>query len=169
MHFVQPYLSPLGPITLASNGNELIGLWFEGQKHYAQGLSIRNQVADLPVFDETRRWLDIYFGGQCPDFTPPISLAVSDFRRAVYQALLEIPFGATQTYAQVSQRVAALLGREHMSAQATGGAIGRNPISIIIPCHRVIGTDGSLTGYAGGLDRKRSLLALESIPTHTAP
>lgn len=161
MHYLHSYQSPLGPLTMASDGNALIGLWFEGQRYYAQHLQPHAQEAELPIFDQTSRWLDTYFRGERPAFTPPLKVTGSVFRRITCQALLEIPYGQTATYAQVALRVAALLGRPHMSAQATGGAIGHNPISIIIPCHRVIGSNGSLTGYAGGLHRKEALLRLE--------
>lgn len=161
MRYTATYPSPLGAITLASDGTALTGLWFQGQQHYALGLHPQACEASLDVFDATCRWLDDYFRGQQPAFTPPLRLTGTPFRQAVLRALLTIPYGHTATYAQISQRVAQALCRTRMSAQATGGAIAHNPISIIIPCHRVIGADGSLTGYAGGLPRKRALLSLE--------
>ena len=109
------------------------------------------------------RWLNVYFSGREPDFTPKLHLIGSDFRQAVWALLLQIPYGQTVTYGQLAARLAAERGLARMSAQAVGGAVGRNRISLIIPCHRVLGADGSLTGYAGGLDRKAKLLALEGV------
>lgn len=149
------YNSVLGNITLASDGNALTGLWFDGQKYFGATLPQEHKPARLPVFEDTARWLDVYFSGKIPDFTPPISFAASPFRREVWQILLSIPYGKTMTYGEIAGRMGV------MSAQAVGGAVGHNPISIIIPCHRVVGTNGSLTGYAGGIDRKTKLLELE--------
>ena len=113
---------------------------------------------NLAVFDQTRRWLDLYFSGREPGFTPALNPAGSAFRRAVWEILLKIPYGKTTTYGQIAREIAAARGLAKMSAQAVGGAVGHNEISIIIPCHRVVGTHGSLTGYAGGIDRKIKLL-----------
>ena len=110
----------------------------------------------LPIFKETRRWLDIYFAGKVPDFTPALSLRASDFRRQVWEILLSIPYGHTMTYGEIARQI----GKPDAS-QAVGSSVGHNPISLIIPCHRVIGADGSLTGYAGGIERKRWLLGIE--------
>lgn len=154
--FTNHYVSPLGTITLASDGYALTGLWFDGQKHFAAGLSGGASEKDLPVFDTAKRWLDIYFKGIAPDFIPPLNLFGSGFRRAVWDILLTVPFGQTRTYGQIA---AQLSGR--MSAQAVGNAVGRNPVALIVPCHRVIGADGKLTGYAAGMDRKIKLLELE--------
>lgn len=160
------FLSPLGGVTLASDGKALTGLWFDGQKHFAAGLSADCLAADcageLPVFEEAVRWLEAYFSGRAPTFTPPLSLRGTPFCRAVWAALLEIPYGATASYGEIARRVARTLGKERVSARAVGGAVGRNPVSLIVPCHRVIGADGRLTGYAGGLDRKRRLLQMEA-------
>ncbi len=154
--YTAPYLSPLGPMTMASNGKSLIGLWFDGQKAFAEVLMSENETnPDLPIFRETRRWLDAYFCGRSPGFTPPLLLRGSTFRRRVWEMLLTIPFGQTMTYGEVARRVGC------RSAQAVGGAVGHNPVSLIIPCHRVVGADGSLTGYAGGIGRKTRLLRLE--------
>lgn len=163
MDYISLYSSPLGSITLASDGNSLTGLWFDGQKHFAATLTdIDTRVNDsLPIFAETTHWLDEYFSGRNPGYTPPLSLHVTPFRQRVYDILLTIPYGHTTTYGKIARRIALEKGMEHMSAQAVGSAIGRNPISIIIPCHRVTGADGSLTGYAGGIERKRRLLAIE--------
>ena len=114
------------------------------------------------MFEETRKWLDIYFSGKAPDFTPPLKMETTPFRKAVWELLLTIPFGQTLTYGGIADRVAKQMGLPHMSAQAVGGAVGHNPISLIIPCHRVVGTDGSLTGYAGGIEKKLHLLTMEN-------
>lgn len=159
--YIDTYASPLGIITMGSNGKQLTGLWFEGQKHFGDTLCDRPQHHALPIFDETRTWLDVYFQGKRPTFTPPILLNDTPFRRTVWQLLLTIPYGETTTYKDIARQWARQHGVKSMSSQAVGGAVGRNPISIIIPCHRVIGTNGSLTGYAGGLDRKRWLLQWE--------
>ena len=161
MDYTHRYDSPLGGITLASDGQALTGLWFDGQRYFADTLRERHEEKALPIFSEAERWLDIYFGGRAPGFTPRLCPRGTAFRRAVWEVLLTIPFGRTVTYGQVAERVAQRMGRESMSAQAVGGAIGRNPIALIVPCHRVVGAGGSLTGYAGGLDRKLRLLRLE--------
>ncbi|MBP7186971.1 MAG: methylated-DNA--[protein]-cysteine S-methyltransferase [Ruminococcus sp.] len=155
------YKSPLGSITLASNGDSLTGLWFDGQKYFPHKLISESIESELPIFTQTIKWLDTYFSGKVPDFTPPIILNTTPFRKAVYDILLTIPYGQTMTYGGIANMIAKQKGIERMSAQAVGGAVGHNPISIIIPCHRVVGTDGSLTGYAGGLDKKIELLKLE--------
>lgn len=146
--------SPLGEITLGSRGEALCGLWFAGQKYFARGLSPEREVRDLPVFRETLRWLEAYFSGGVPDFLPPLAPEGTPFQRRVWKALLAVPYGETVTYG-------ALAAQLDTSPRAVGSAVGHNPISILIPCHRVVGSAGSLTGYAGGLDRKRALLALE--------
>ena len=161
LQYTHSYDSPLGRILLASDGAVLTGLWFEGQKYYAAALDTQHEEKPLPVFEQTKSWLDIYFGGKEPDFTPPLAPAGSEFRREVWKLLLAIPYGKTVTYAELAAETAKRRGLSHMSAQAVGGSVGHNPISIIIPCHRVIGSDGSLTGYAGGIDRKIRLLSLE--------
>lgn len=159
--YIDTYASPLGIITMGSNGKQLTGLWFEGQKHFDDTLCDQPQHLSFPIFDETRTWLDVYFQGKRPTFTPPMLLNDTPFRRTVWQLLLTIPYGETTTYKDIARQWARQHGVKSMSSQAVGGAVGRNPISIIIPCHRVIGTNGSLTGYAGGLDRKRWLLQWE--------
>lgn len=160
------YKSPLGSITMASDGTALTGLWFDGQKYFAEGLTETAAAKTLPVFDEAVRWLDIYFGGRRPDFTPPLNLEKGTaFRKEVWQQLLQIPYGKTTTYGKLAAQIAAKHGQKRMSAQAVGSAVGHNPISIIVPCHRVVGTSGSLTGYAGGLAKKLALLKLEGIDT----
>lgn len=165
MQYTYSYQSPLGGITMASDGAALTGLWFDGQKYFSEGLADGAAAKTLPVFDETMRWLDIYFSGRRPDFTPPLNLKGTAFRKEVWQLLLQIPYGQTITYGQLAAQLAAHNGLKRMSAQAVGGAVGHNPISIIVPCHRVVGTGGSLTGYAGGLTKKLALLKLEGINT----
>lgn len=155
------YKSPLGSITLASNGDSLTGLWFDGQNYFPHKLISESIESELPIFTQTCNWLDIYFSGRNPDFTPPIFLQTTPFRKAVYDILLTIPYGQTMTYGEIANIIAEQNGVERMSAQAVGGAVGHNPVSIIIPCHRVVGADGSLTGYAGGIGRKIELLKLE--------
>ena len=168
---------------MASDGEALTGLWFDGQRHF--GYSLQKETLDVPVgiqemretlagaqvkrdalagmrareewtevFGETVRWLDIYFSGRDPGFRPKLNLRVTPFQKMVCEAMLEIPFGGTMTYGQMAAGM-------HSSARAVGTAVGRNPVSLIVPCHRVVGAGGRLTGYAGGLDRKARLLALE--------
>lgn len=161
LSYIFRYSSPLGPMTLASNGDALTGLWFDGQDHFGVDLAAECIEKELPVFEQTISWLDIYFSGTAPGFVPPLNLSASHFRRRVWEILLTIPFGETMTYGQIARIVAEKNGLRRMSAQAVGGAVGYNPVSLIIPCHRVIGSDGSLTGYAGGLERKKWLLRME--------
>ncbi len=161
MRFISRYESPLGRLTLASDGDALTGLWFAGQKYDAEGLSEDAQEAELPVFTETKGWLDAYFDGRKPQQLPPIRWYGSEFQIAVWNLLLEIPYGQTVTYAELASRLIAQ-GRS-ACAQAVGGAVGRNPISILVPCHRVLGAGKKLTGYAGGLERKQWLLTHEGI------
>ena len=160
MDCITCYLSPLGEIILASDGEALTGLWFAGQKYEGATLAPEHEEKDLPVFDETRRWLDVYFAGKDPGFPPPLRLRGTDFRKTVWEILLTIPYGETTTYGEIAAQIARETGGS-VSARAVGGAVGHNPVSLIVPCHRVVGADGSLTGYAGGIDRKKALLALE--------
>ena len=157
MDYTHAYLSPLGEIMLASDGEALIGLWFEGQKHFGAGLAGEHMEKPLPVFDQADRWLELYFSGRNPDFTPPLCPHGTAFQKSVWRRLLSIPYGRTMTYGEI----ALSLGLPPGSVRAVGGAVGRNPISLMIPCHRVVGTKGNLTGYAGGIERKRRLLELE--------
>ena len=161
MKYYYHYESPLGGMTMASDGEHLTGLWFDGQKYFGATLGDAPKETTLPVFEQTARWLDLYFSGEAPDFTPPLSTDATPFRRAVWDILLTIPYGQTITYGDIAKTLAKTHGKAAMSAQAVGGAVGHNPISLIIPCHRVIGADGSLTGYAGGVEKKAKLLELE--------
>lgn len=161
MTYICKYDSPLGGITIASNGEAITGLWFEGQKYFGDTLPEQYEEKKLPVFEEAKRWLDIYFQGKEPEFTPPLLIETTPFRKAVWEIMLEIPYGKTMTYGEIAGRIAKQKGISRMSAQAVGGAVGHNSISLMIPCHRVVGTDGSLTGYAGGIDKKVRLLSLE--------
>ena len=165
MTYTKRYMSPVGVILLAADDAGLTGLWFEGSKYFAAGLAQAYIEQNTPVLLETIQWLDVYFAGNEPDFTPPLHLIGSDFRQAVWNILLSIPYGRTITYGQIAKQLAENTGIDKMSAQAVGGAVGHNPISIIVPCHRVVGTNGSLTGYAGGLDKKIALLKLEKADT----
>ena len=153
MDYTYPYDSPLGRITMTSDGEALTGLYFDDPEH---GTDTPEEKTDLPVFRDTVRWLDIYFSGKDPGFTPKLGIRTTPFREKVWEFLMTIPYGQTTTYGEIAQRTA-----DGMSARAVGGAAGHNPIVLIIPCHRVNGKDGSLTGYAGGIDRKRSLLEME--------
>lgn len=167
-NFLTHYDSPLGSITSASDGTALTGLWFDGQRHFGETLRSEHAVVETqsiaslpPVLNDTIQWLDIYFSGGIPDFTPSIVLHGSEFRQAVWRVLQTIPYGQTVTYGDIARQLAAERGIQKVSARAVGGAVGHNPISLIVPCHRVIGADGSLTGYAGGVERKTWLLRLE--------
>ncbi len=161
MIYTQHYDSPLGGILLAADETGLTGLWFDGEKYYADNLAAEHEARDTQALGAAKRWLDVYFAGKEPDFLPPLHPIGSAFRQEVWQLLLEIPYGQTTTYGALARRLAERRGLRHMSAQAVGGAVGHNEISILIPCHRVVGTSGSLTGYAGGIDKKLSLLRLE--------
>lgn len=159
--------SPVGIITLAGDQNNLVGLWLDGQKYH--GGSIAGELVredSLPVFDKTKDWLDRYFAGKKPSISElPLAPAGGAFRQSVWKILCEIPYGKVITYGEVAKKLAANLNKESMSSQAVGGAVGHNPISIIIPCHRVVGANGSLTGYAGGISTKIKLLESESVDT----
>ena len=157
MQYTCRYASPLGDILLAADGEGLTGLWFEGQKYFARGLDAEHEERLLPVFSQAARWLDTYFAGTEPGYTPPLHLIGTPFQRRVWEELLAIPYGGTETYGGLARRC----GYPAMSARAVGSAVGRNPVSVIVPCHRIVGADGSLTGYAGGTERKARLLALE--------
>lgn len=161
MTYVTSFPSPLGAIIAASNGSALTGLWFDGQKHFAATLTEPFVEATDPVLRAAQVWLSRYFQGENPDpASIPLAPEGTAFQQAVWNALRQIPYGQTATYGQIASR----LGKSPEAARAIGGAVSRNPISILIPCHRVLGADGSLTGYAGGLAKKTALLAIEGIP-----
>ncbi len=163
MHYISYYHSPLGNIVLAADEVGLTGLWFEGQKYFALYLDKNHKEKELPIFIDTKRWLDIYFSGHEPDFKLPLHFIGTPFQNEVWEILYSIPYGKTITYGEIAKILADRRGIKQMSAQAVGGAVGRNEISIVVPCHRVVGADGSLTGYAGGIDKKTSLLRLEKV------
>lgn len=152
--------SPLGRITLASDGAALVGLWFDGQAHFGRGISPEQEERLTPDMETAVLWLDAYFAGEQPGFEPPVAPRGTDFQRAVWAALGEIPYGQTSTYGELARSLAGR-GWPRASARAVGGAVARNPISLIVPCHRVLGARGALTGYAGGVERKAKLLELE--------
>ena len=161
MRYISHARSPLGEILLAADDAGVTGLWFIGQKYFARGLSENPVERETPALAEAKRWLTVYFSGQAPAFTPPLHLVGTPFQLAAWELLRAVPYGQTTTYGAIAQAIAQKRGLPHMSAQAVGGAVGRNAVSLIVPCHRVVGRDGSLTGYAGGIDRKLRLLTLE--------
>ena len=161
MTSIQYYHSPIGRLLLSADEIGLTGVWLEGEKYFAHGLPADRREACTPILADTKRWLDEYFSGKEPDFMPPLHPIGSPFRQAVWQILRRIPYGKTVTYGEIAREMARQKGLPKMSAQAVGGAVGHNEISVIIPCHRVVGTNGSLTGYAGGIDKKIKLLELE--------
>jgi methylated-DNA-[protein]-cysteine S-methyltransferase len=188
MIYTSEYRSPLGSITLACDDEAITGLWFEDSRHYGDTLpddiKLKLQSTECgehttvsedclteapdhpmkhPLLDEASRWLDIYFSGQKPDFLPPLRYGSTKFRKTVNDIMLTIPYGKTMTYGEIAARIARDWGLEKMSAQAVGGAVGSNPISLMVPCHRVVGTNGSLTGYGGRMWRKVKLLELEKV------
>ncbi len=156
------YSSPLGEILLASDDLGLTGLWFMDQKYFPQTLPLMDTPPARYHLDESVRWLDMYFCGQIPDFMPALHQEGTPFQELIWSLLLKIPYGKTTSYGDLAKQAASILGLKNMSAQAVGGAVGHNPISVIVPCHRVLGRDGQLTGYAGGIWRKEKLLTLES-------
>lgn len=167
MLYSTEYASPLGGILLAGDGENLVGLWIEGQKYF--GGTVKDgftDKADLPVFSAAKKWLDAYFAGKKPAISDlPLAPEGGEFRQAVWGVLCDIPYGGYTTYGEIARKMAERTGRKSMSSQAVGGAVGHNPISIIIPCHRVVGSKGNLTGYAGGIDTKVKLLELEGLDT----
>lgn len=165
MQYTGTCQTPLGEVLLACDAQGLTGLWFKGGKYCALGLAREHEERETEVFAQARRWLGVYFSGREPDFMPPIHLTGTPFQLAVWGLLRQIPYGETATYGALAARMAAGRGLARMSAQAVGGAVGHNPVSILVPCHRVVGKNGSLTGYAGGLERKAGLLACEGVDT----
>lgn len=163
MQYIGHYHSPIGDMLLAADDMGLTGLWFERQKYFALHLDKAHEEKEVRPIQMAKRWLDIYFSGKEPDFSVPLHFTGTDFQKEVWEILCAIPYGQVTTYGEIGRQLAAKKGLPHMSAQAVGGAVGHNPISIIVPCHRVVGVNGSLTGYAGGLDKKQALLALEGV------
>ena len=165
MYYTTNHSSPVGEITLACAGESLVGLWLEGQKYHGAAILNKAQEKDnVPVLNDTKKWLDRYFNGEHPTISElHLAPVGSEFRQEVWSILFGIPYGEVITYGDIAKKLAVMLNRESMSAQAVGGAVGHNPISIIIPCHRVVGANGSLTGYAGGVDVKAKLLELEKV------
>lgn len=163
MMYTLHYDSPLGGILLAADDMGLTGLWFDGEPYFAEGLDPEHTAQKTPILQQAERWLEVYFSGREPGFTPPLHPMGSPFRQAVWELLLQIPYGQTTTYGALAKQLAEKQGRPCMSAQAVGGAVGHNRIAILIPCHRVVGTNGSLTGYAGGIDKKEKLLRMEHV------
>lgn len=165
MSYSTYYQSPLGRILLASDGVNITGLWIEGQKYYAAvAEKSMTEKPHLPVFEKVRKWLDAYFKGRKPALSDlPLAPKGGEFRQMVWKILCEIPYGSVTTYGEIAKKMAKRMGQATMSSQAVGGAVGHNPISILIPCHRVVGSNGSLTGYAGGIDKKIKLLQLEGV------
>ncbi|MCL2508310.1 MAG: methylated-DNA--[protein]-cysteine S-methyltransferase [Oscillospiraceae bacterium] len=165
MYYSTTYSSPIGTITLACHNDNLVGLWTNGQKYHGDTIPeamIENN--DIPIFGAVKKWLDRYFTGEQPDISElPLAPIGGEFRQGVWKILCEIPYGKVITYGDIAKRIAMKMGKESMSSQAVGGAVGHNPISIIIPCHRVVGSNGSLTGFSGGVGMKVKLLELESV------
>lgn len=164
--YITYYNSILGKLTIASDGENIIGLWIEGQKYFEDTIKNENIIKkdNLEIFVKTKDWLDRYFRGKRPDIKElKLSPKGSEFRKNVWKILCKIPYGQTITYGKIAKEIATLMNKKSMSAQAVGNAVGHNPISIIIPCHRVVGINGSLTGYAGGIDKKIKLLELENV------
>ena len=177
MQYTSYYRSPLGDMLMAADEIGLTGLWFEGQKYFARQLEDGPKERELPIFqledgpkerelpilEKVRHWLDLYFLGKEPDVAIPLHFIGTAFQKEVFEILFTIPNGQTITYGEIAKQIAAKKGLPRMSAQAVGGAVGRNKISVIVPCHRVVGTNGSLTGYAGGIEKKVKLLTLEHV------
>ena len=167
MQYINHYNSPIGGILIAADESGLTGLWFDGEKYYANHLDPEHEEKNTLILQQTKKWLTIYFSGIEPNFLPPIHMIGTPFQLTVWEILQKIPYGKTVTYGEIAREIAKQKGLSRMSAQAVGGAVGHNEISIIIPCHRVVGTNGSLTGYAGGIDKKVQLLTLEKADMHT--
>jgi methylated-DNA-[protein]-cysteine S-methyltransferase len=163
MEYIHNVKSPVGILTISSDGKNISGLWIEKQKYFAKTLGKDVLEQNLPIFENVQKWLDIYFSGKEPDFMPPLMPKGSAFQTSVWNILCKIPYGQTTTYGEIAKRFELENKDAHTSARAIGTAVGRNPISILIPCHRVIGKNGDLTGYAGGIDTKFKLLQLEGV------
>lgn len=167
MQYIGHYASPLGNLLLAADDMGLTGLWFEGQKYFALGLDKEQKETEIPFFENIRQWLDLYFSGKNPAFSVPLHFTGTAFQNAVWEILCAIPYGQTTTYGNIAKQIATQKGLPRMSAQAIGGAVSHNRIAMIVPCHRVVGANGSLTGYAGGMDKKIQLLQLENVDMHS--
>ena len=166
MNYKCTYISPLGEYTLFGNKGRLLGLWLKGQKYFGENYNVENALTDSHCFREVINWLDRYFAGEKPDiFELSLAPSGSSFRQEVWEILKQIPYGQTTSYAEISAQIAQRKKIDKMASQAVGNAVGHNPISIIIPCHRVVGKDGSLRGYAGGIDTKIELLKHEGVDT----
>ncbi len=161
MLYTDFYSSPLGDILLAADDAGLTGLWFAGAKYYADHPDPLRREKTTPLLAQARQWLDTYFAGREPSICPPLHMSGTAFQLSVWEILLKIPYGETVTYGEIAGQIARQKGLSYMSAQAVGGAVGRNRISLMVPCHRVVGGGGNLTGYAGGIDKKSKLLAME--------
>ncbi len=162
MDYLDTFDSPVGSVTVASDGVALIGLWIDGQKYFEATLGETEQRPDLPILKEAHAWLDRYFAGEQPGPIPAVAPRGTAFRQRVWTMLANIPYGQLTTYGELAKRIEEETG-SRTSARAVGGAVGHNPISVILPCHRVVGADGSLTGYAGGLEKKIALLKIEGV------
>lgn len=177
MHYTSLYDSPVGEMLIAADDIGVVGMWFAGEKYYAYCLDADNEPRETGPIKEAERWLDVYFQGQEPDFEPPFHMVGTPFQVEVWEVLHEIPYGTTTTYAEIARKVAQRRGLPSMSAQAVGTAVGKNNLNLLIPCHRVVASNNSLAGYAGGIDRKITFLKLEGafkdeffVPKHsTAP
>ena len=177
MHYTSIYQSPVGEMLLAADETGVVGLWFKDEKYYAYCLDKENEPKETHIIKELKHWLDIYFEGREPDFTPPLHMIGTQFQIEVWNILREIPYGKTTTYNEIAKKIAKNRGVKRMSAQSVGTAVGKNNINLIVPCHRVVGTNNSLAGYAGGIDKKITFLKLEGaykdeyfVPKHsTAP
>jgi methylated-DNA-[protein]-cysteine S-methyltransferase len=161
--YIGCYQAPMGAITAAARDGALVGLWFDGQKYFPPNTQNWEAAPSYPVLAKLRTWLDAYFAGENPAVSLKLAPVGSEFRQTVWRILCEIPYGKTTTYGTIAKQIAVKQGKARVSAQAVGGAVGHNPISLLIPCHRAVGSTGSLTGYAGGLDKKQALLNLEGV------
>ncbi|MDR2592373.1 MAG: methylated-DNA--[protein]-cysteine S-methyltransferase [Chitinispirillales bacterium] len=163
MEYIQKIKSPIGTLTVSSDGTNVTGLWIEGQKYFARTLEKGVLEKNVPIFESVRDWLGVYFSGKRPNFTPPLVPKGNLFQKSIWDILCKIPYGQTTTYGAIADEYGQANNGKPTSARAVGGAVGHNPISILIPCHRVVGKNNDLTGYAGGLHRKKVLLKLEGV------
>lgn len=161
MQYISKYKSPIGNILISANDDGLFGLWFEEQRYFGAGLNKNPIEKETDIIKETKLWLDTYFSGIKPDFHIQLCFSGTDFQKTVWETLCNIPYGKTVTYGEIANLLAVKKGIKKMSARAVGNAVGKNKISIIVPCHRVLGANGKLTGYAGGLEKKEKLLKIE--------